>query len=93
MVEGVNSDHSNQPLTTLNVRPLRHEGQNYNPGAISVRVLASELGDRSQFANKRQLFSYTGLTPSEHSRGRSICKSHITRQGNRHLRAIWIEIA
>ncbi|WP_366524869.1 transposase [Acaryochloris sp. IP29b_bin.137] len=89
----MNSDHRNQPLTTLNVRPLRHEGQNYNLGAISVRVLTSELGDRSQFANERQLFSYTRLPPSEHSREQSICKSRITQQGNRHLRAIWIEIA
>ena len=62
-------------------------------GAISARVLANELGDMSQFANERQLFSYTGLTPTEHSSGQSIRKGHISRQGNRHLRGILIEIA
>ena len=38
-------------------------------GPLTSRILANELGDMSQFANERQLFSYTGLTPSEHSSG------------------------
>jgi transposase len=47
----------------------------------------------SQFANERQLFSYTGLTPSEHSSGQATRKGHITKQGNSHLCAILIELA
>ncbi len=62
-------------------------------GAISARILANELGDMSQFANERQLFSYTGLTPSEHSSGQTIRKGSITKQGNVHLRAVLIEVA
>ena len=62
-------------------------------GPISARVLANELGDMSQFANERQLFSYTGLTPSEHSSGQKSQKGHITKQGNAYLRGILIEIA
>lgn len=62
-------------------------------GFISARVLANELGDMSQFANERQLFSYTGLTPSEHSSGQSTRKGPITKQGNSYLRGILIEIA
>jgi transposase len=62
-------------------------------GPISARVLANELGDMSQFKNERQLFSYTGLTPSEHSSGDTIRKGAITKQGNAHLRGILIEIA
>lgn len=46
----------------------------------------NELGDMSEFANERQLFSYTGLTPSEDSSGEQIHRGHITKQGNRHLR-------
>ncbi len=42
----------------------------------------------SQFNNERQLFSYTGLTPSEHSSGDTIRKGHITRQGNNRVRHI-----
>jgi transposase len=62
-------------------------------GRISARVLANELGDLSAFANERQLFSYTGLTPSEHSSGESIHPGHISKQGNRHLRGILMQIA
>lgn len=43
--------------------------------------------------DKRQLFSYTGLTPSEYSSGESIRKGHITRQGNSRVRAILVEVA
>jgi transposase len=62
-------------------------------GPISARVLSNELADMSAFANERQLFSYTGLTPTEHSSGEQVHRGHISRQGNRHLRAILIEIA
>jgi transposase len=62
-------------------------------GRISARVLANELGDLSAFANERQLFSYTGLTPSEHSSGESIHRGHISKQGNRHLRGILMQVA
>lgn len=62
-------------------------------GRISARVLANELGDLSAFANERQLFSYTGLTPSEHSSGESVHRGHISKQGNRHLRGILMQIA
>ena len=62
-------------------------------GKVSARVLSNELGDMSQFKNERQLFSYTGLTPSEHSSGESIQKGHITRQGNSRVRATLVEVA
>ena len=47
----------------------------------------------SQFKNERQLFSYTGLTPSEYSSGERVHKGHITRQGNSRVRGILIEVA
>ena len=62
-------------------------------GKVSARVLSNELGDMSQFKNERQLFSYTGLTPSEYSSGENIRKGHISRQGNSRVRAILVEIA
>jgi transposase len=62
-------------------------------GAISARVLSNELGDMSAFANERQLFSYTGLTPTEHSSGEQTHRGHISKQGNRYLRGILLEIA
>lgn len=62
-------------------------------GAISARVLSNELGNMAAFANERQLFSYTGLTPTEHSSGEQIHRGHISKQGNRYLRGILVEIA
>ena len=62
-------------------------------GLVSARTLANELGDMSHFKNERQLFSYTGLTPSEYSSGEQIRKGHISRQGNSHVRGILVEIA
>ncbi len=57
-------------------------------GPLSARILSNELGDLSQFVNERQLFSYTGLTPSEFSSGDTVRKGHITRQGNTRVRHI-----
>jgi len=62
-------------------------------GPQSARVLSNELGNMSQFKNERELFSYTGLTPSEYSSGEKVAKGHITHQGNNHVRGILIEIA
>ncbi|NEP53596.1 MAG: IS110 family transposase [Moorea sp. SIO3C2] len=62
-------------------------------GAVSARILAHELGDLSQFANERQLFSYTGLTPGEYSSGEHTRRGRITKQGNRHVRGVLIEVA
>lgn len=57
-------------------------------GSLSARILSHELGDLSQFENERQLFSYTGLTPSEFSSGETVRKGAITRQGNTRVRYI-----
>ncbi|MEM6451817.1 MAG: IS110 family transposase [Cyanobacteria bacterium P01_D01_bin.105] len=62
-------------------------------GPLSARILSNELGDMSQFQNERQLFSYTGLTPSEYSSGEKTHRGHITRQGNSRVRAILVEVA
>lgn len=63
-------------------------------GPTSSRVLSNELGDLSKrFANERALFSFTGLTPSEHSSGDNIRKGHISRQGSTRIRKYLIEIA
>lgn len=60
-------------------------------GPIHGRQLANELGDMSQFRNEKQLFSYTGLTPSEYSSGEHVRQGHISRQGRSVFRKILIE--
>jgi transposase len=62
-------------------------------GPISGRVLANELGDMKQFANERQLFSYAGLTPTEHSSGEHTRQGHITKQGKPILRKLLVQAA
>jgi len=62
-------------------------------GPLGARILSNELGDMSQFNNERQLFSYTGLTPCEHSSGDSTRRGHITRQGNSRVRWVLCEAA
>jgi transposase len=62
-------------------------------GQVCARILSNELGNMSQFDNERQLFSYIGLTPSESSSGDKTHRGSITKQGNRHVRAILIEVA
>jgi transposase len=62
-------------------------------GSTSARVLANELGDLQQFKNERQLFSYIGLTPSEHSSGEHTRQGHITKQGKPIVRKILVQAA
>lgn len=60
-------------------------------GKTASRILANELGDMSQFASERNLFSYTGLTPSEYSSGEHTRKGHISRQGKPILRSTLVQ--
>lgn len=59
-------------------------------GPTGSRVLANEIEDMSHFANERQIFSYTGLTPSEHSTGGHIRRGHISRQGKAVVRKVLV---
>ena len=62
-------------------------------GLLHGRQLANELGDMTQFHNEKQLFSHTGLTPSEYSSGEHVRQGNISRQGNSVLRKILVEAA
>lgn len=62
-------------------------------GEFGSRILSNELGDLSQFPNERALFSFTGLTPKEHSSGDTRHLGHISRYGNAVLRKVLVEAA
>ncbi len=47
----------------------------------------------SRFNNRRQVSSYTGLCPSEHSSGKKRRQGHITKHGNPRVRAKLVECA
>lgn len=58
--------------------------------AVSTVV---EVGSFSRFGSPRELMSYAGLVPSEHSSGASRRQGAITKTGNTHLRRIVVEAA
>lgn len=62
-------------------------------GPKIARILIHELGDTMQFSNEEKLFSFCGLTPSEHSSGEHKRLGHITRQGNPLLRKALVQAA
>lgn len=59
----------------------------------TAATLVSELGSLSRFPSPKQLMSYAGLTPSEHSSGNRIQRGPITKAGNAHLRRVLVEAA
>jgi len=60
-------------------------------GSMSWELITREVGDWHRFHNRRQVASYTGLCPSEHSSGQSRLQGSITRHGNPRLRHLLIE--
>lgn len=62
-------------------------------GAVHARQLANELADMKQFENEKKLYSFTGLTPSEHSSGEHVYKGHMTHQGRSVIRKILTQAA
>lgn len=62
-------------------------------GDITALKLKDELGDMSQFSNEKQLFSYLGFTPVEHSSGDKVRQGHMSRQGRAVFRHIFVESA
>jgi transposase len=60
---------------------------------VVAATLIAELGDITRFANPRQLMSYLGLVPSEHSSGGTRRQGGITKAGNSAARRMLIEAA
>ena len=54
-------------------------------------TLIAELGDLHRFATPRQLMSYLGLIPSEHTSGERRRQGGITKTGNSHARRVLVE--
>ncbi len=60
---------------------------------IVASTVVSEIGDMKRFKNPKELMSYLGLVPSEHSSGNRIRRGSITKTGNDHARRVLIEAA
>jgi transposase len=61
-------------------------------GALTAQILDREIADYYRFNNRRQIASYTGLVPSEHSSGGSRQRGAITKHGNPRVRHLLIEL-
>lgn len=60
---------------------------------ITAMTVLAELGDITRFDSPRQLMSFLGLVPSEHSSGAKRRQGAITKTGNGHVRRVLIEAA
>ena len=60
---------------------------------IAAMTLVAELQDFERFANPRQLMSYVGLVPGEHSSGPRRRQGAITKAGNSAARRTLVEVA
>ncbi len=60
---------------------------------LSAMTLLAELGDISRFESPKQLMSYLGLVPGEHSSGGRRRQGAITLTGNTHARRTLVESA
>jgi transposase len=60
---------------------------------VTAATLVAEIGDITRFKSPRQLMSYSGLVPSEHSSGGSQRRGSITKAGNAHIRHVVVEAA
>ena len=58
---------------------------------IVAATIVAEIGDVRRFANPKQLMSWLGLVPTEHSSGERRRQGAITRAGNAHARTMLIE--
>lgn len=60
---------------------------------VTAATVVSEVTTLRRFASARQLMSYAGLVPREHSSGGSRWRGAITKTGNAHLRRVVVEAA
>lgn len=62
-------------------------------GLINAVTVVAEIGDPRRFDSPRQLMSFVGLVPSEHSTGESVRRGGLTKTGNGRARKALIEAA
>jgi transposase len=87
----IDNELSKQALADIELEKIYRSAPGIGP--IHARALANELEDMKHFSNEKHLFSFTGLTPSEHSSGEHKRLGHISHQGRSVLRKILIQAA
>jgi len=69
------------------VRLMSHPGL----GPVTALAFVLTIGDARRFEKSRQVASYLGLIPSEHSSGGKQRLGHISKQGNSLMRFLLVE--
>src|SRR5438067_2607405 len=80
-------------VLTLQLQSAAGPDQPRGLGAMSSVMIDREIGNWHRFRNRRQVASYTGLCPGEHSSGNTRLQSCVTKHGNPRLRAALVELA
>ncbi|HEO70595.1 MAG TPA: IS110 family transposase [Candidatus Hydrogenedentes bacterium] len=62
-------------------------------GTLSAMIVLTEVRNARRFPTSQEFASNLGLTPWEHSTGEQQHRGHITKAGNRHIRAVLVECA
>lgn len=62
-------------------------------GKLTTVILTHEVCNWQRFKNRKQISSYTGLCPGEHSSGGKRAQGSVTKHGNPRLRAALVECA
>ena len=78
---------------TLQLQAAAAPAQPRGLGALTSVVIDREVAHWERFRNRRQIGSYTGLCPGEHSSGNTRLQSCVTKHGNPRLRAALVELA
>jgi transposase len=80
-------------LLSIQLQDAAAPNQARGLGALSSVLIDREIGNWHRFHNRRQVGSYTGLCPGEHSSGNARLQSCVTKHGNPRLRAALVETA
>lgn len=78
---------------TVQLQEAAEPGQPHGLGALTSVVIDREICAWDRFRNRRQVGSYTGLCPGEHSSGNTRLQTCVTKHGNPRLRAALVEAA
>lgn len=62
-------------------------------GSRLAEIVVAVIGDPRRFSNGKEVGSYAGLTPRQYQSGDSDRQGRISRQGNRLLRAMLVEVS
>ena len=71
--------------------PLKDQAIPKGLGELSLATLDGEVCDWNRFHNRKQIGSYTGCCPGEHSSGNKRRLGSIDRMGNGRVRTILVE--